>query len=212
MALVNFENSNINVIPAKHLYIIDKDGNQQEVKYVKDRNWWNFIFSENVNITALDEVEKSDIRTKLPHNYIDFFDKNKIYFQAKAIYFIDANGDAIEFLNEIKKDWVNEYVTSDVFTPDFKPDIPLNLSEDLITTTDDSVSDETSHIMYPDIPINNVEDLVCTVNNPFGIEAIDISIIPLFISNIAIEVIEVLDSTVNNPIDSDTVSITLTPI
>jgi len=72
-------------------------------------------------------------------------------FQAKAIYFIDANGNAIEFINPIHKDWVNDYVSED--------------------TTFDT--------QYPDIPVPLIEDLVHTVNNPFGIELFDITIIPI---------------------------------
>lgn len=211
MALVNFENPNINVIPAKHLYIVDKDGIKQEIKYVKERNWWNFIFSENINITALDEVEKSDVKVKLPHNYLDLFDQSKMNFQAKAIYFIDSEGNAVEFTNEIKKDWVNEYVTSDVFTPDFKPDIPINISDNISEDVGDLVSNAMSYILYPDIPVNVSENLDFIINTVFGAEGLDITLIPIFLVNIDASVSEDLDFTLND-VATDSVSIVLTPV
>lgn len=211
MALINFENPNIKVIPAKHLYVVDKDGNKQEIKYIKDRNWWDHIFSENINITSAEVINKSDVKEISPHRFLEFFNSNKMFFQAKAIYFIDSQGNVIEFINPIHKDWVNDYVTEDVFTSDLKLDIPLNISETLDTAMSNTAFDEMTHIIYPDIPLGVSEDLIFSINNPLGAEGLDITLIPLFILNIEANVNEDLNFTIANTL-SDSAFITLNSI
>ena len=93
---------------------------------------------------------------------------NKMAFQAKAIYFIDSNGNAIEFINDIHKDWVNDYVSEDETSHIYYPDIPLSLNENLDINISESTLDDTAHIYYEDIPINLTENLECTVNNPIN--------------------------------------------
>ncbi len=211
MALINFEDPNIKVIPAKHLYVVDKDGEQKEIKYIKSREWWNYVFSEKVKVESAEIIEQEDIKERPPHTYLDFFDMNKMAFQAKAIYFIDSNGNAIEFINDIHKDWVNDYVSEDETSHIYYPDIPLSLNENLDINISESTLDDTAHIYYEDIPINLTENLECTVNNPFGIELTDFTLVPLFILNLNLDISEDLICTVNNSIN-DNATITLTSI
>lgn len=213
MSYINFTNLKGQIIPAKNLYYIDKDHNLQEIKYEKIRDWWNQVLSEDLTITASETINIIDDNTtnKL-QTYIEWFKNNHFTFQAKAIYFIDAEGNAIEFVNEIKKNWAEEYVIPDEVNYLFIPDISLSNSENLSITLNDSAEDEMSYILYPDISTNSIEDLVCTVNNPFGTEGLDITLIPIILLNIDISVSENLEFAISNPIDSDSVSITLTPV
>lgn len=170
MALVNFEGLRGSIIPAKHIYIIDKDHNLQEIKYEKLRDWWNQLFIDNVGLALSStpvSIDIDDQTTTLFQTYLEFFKNDTFTFQCKAIYFIDNAGNAIEFINEIRKNWVDEYVLDSTATFNFIDDISNNVTDILvISVTNDNITDTVSTTFIDDIDITTTSDeLDCTLDD-----------------------------------------------